>query len=361
MTPLLFAIMPEELSRGDKDHNANEEEDEATQSHQGKWEVMFQRLLEFQRETGHCLVPNRYKKDHRLGSWVSTQRRQYKAFAAGKINTTTLSMDRIRKLESIGFAWSTDDPRRVDWCVRFKQLCIFQKEWGHTLVPMGYKKNPSLGNWVSVQRQEFRNLQHGKSSKMTPNRVKLLESIGFIWKAPRGARRKNEKAPLGMVNSIEDGNEQSTLNSIPSLMTAANPLKSLESLTNSDLAASLQSQQQQLPSSLYHLACPGPTSHMLPSTRSILLQRAALRYKREVLQLLEPQVSLLDDAHTRRATSLGSASDLSSALKLAPPSAPFGLGASSLLGGNAGGGLSLPSTQLDDPERLAQLLLTQYR
>lgn len=136
----------------DKD-GEDEADDDIAQSHQGKWESMFKRLLAFKRETGHCLVPNRYKKDHRLGSWVSTQRRQYKAFAAGKINTTTLSMDRIRKLESIGFAWSTDDPRRVDWYVRFKQLCIFQKEWGHTLVPMGYKKNPSLGNWVSVQRQ----------------------------------------------------------------------------------------------------------------------------------------------------------------------------------------------------------------
>lgn len=133
-----------------------EVDDEVTQSHQGKWEAMFQRLVDFKKKNGHCLVPNRYKKDHRLGSWVSTQRRQYKAFAEGKINTTTLSMDRIQKLESIGFAWSTDDPRRVDWYVRFRQLCNFQKEWGHTLVPMGYKPNPSLGNWVSVQRQVCR-------------------------------------------------------------------------------------------------------------------------------------------------------------------------------------------------------------
>mmetsp|Transcript_25456 Transcript_25456/g.37608 ORF Transcript_25456/g.37608 Transcript_25456/m.37608 type:complete len:361 (+) Transcript_25456:58-1140(+) len=346
--------------RSDSTKDDTSDDEDITQSHQGKWEIMFQRLNAFRLENGHCLVPNRYKKDHRLGSWVSTQRRQYKAFAAGKINTTTLSMDRIRKLESIGFAWCTDDPRRVDWYVRFKQLCLFQKEWGHTLVPMGYKKNPSLGNWVSVQRQEFRNMQQGKSSKMTPNRVKLLESIGFIWKAPRGARRKNEKAPLSHPNirAFGEDNVNDALGSVANMTSSVGSTnfgtKSLDSLRGIDSAADLANLQQQQLLNPY-------ASGMLQvqNTRSILLQRAALRYKREVLQLLDPQMqSLLDE----RRSSIGSADDLSTAaaLKLANAGNPMQQNAfldnSSLLGHQPG---ALPS--VGGSERLAQLLLQQYR
>eukprot|EP00548_Thalassiothrix_antarctica_P007828 CAMPEP_0194135360 /NCGR_PEP_ID=MMETSP0152-20130528/5461_1 /TAXON_ID=1049557 /ORGANISM="Thalassiothrix antarctica, Strain L6-D1" /LENGTH=410 /DNA_ID=CAMNT_0038831575 /DNA_START=34 /DNA_END=1266 /DNA_ORIENTATION=+ len=279
-----------------------------TQSHQIKWETMFERLFEFKEATGHCLVPNRYKDDHKLGSWVSTQRRQYKAFAAGKANTTTLSMDRIRKLESIGFSWSTDDPRRVDWYVRFKQLCKFEKEWGHTLVPMGYKPNPSLGNWVSVQRQEFKNLQNSKPSKMTTNRAKLLESIGFVWKAPRGARRKSEKSPLlGSVDVFVDWNNTRTASDMKPSPSFSSP-SSLQqgigagSIENSTLQASAKAldilynplgASARLPPAL-QLAGGATTGNAKETpTRSLLSQHAAIQYKRQLLQLLDPQLSFL--------------------------------------------------------------------
>lgn len=195
---------------------------------------------------------------------------------------------------------------------------------------------------------------------MTPNRVKLLDSIGFIWKAPRGARRKNEKSPL--ANSLES--EEEGLYPSPGLVaTAAAPTsanfskQNLESLRgiNPELAA-LQSQQ--LPPSLYSQL--GAASSMLPSTRSLLLQRAALRYKSEVLQLLDPQLPLLDDQNNSV-----SADDLSTvtALKLAagPMQQSAFLGNSPLLGPTAGATsgapVSLPPSQLEDSERLKQLLL----
>ncbi len=48
----------------------------ALRSLQAKWDEMFQRLVEYKILKGDCLVPNRYKVDPPLGSWVSTQRRQ---------------------------------------------------------------------------------------------------------------------------------------------------------------------------------------------------------------------------------------------------------------------------------------------
>jgi hypothetical protein len=45
---------------------------------QEQWDFMFNRLLKFREEHGHCLVPKRYAKDQKLGTWVETQRVQYK-------------------------------------------------------------------------------------------------------------------------------------------------------------------------------------------------------------------------------------------------------------------------------------------
>ena len=64
---------------------------------------------------------------------------------------------------------------------------------------------------ATFQNQEFRNLQQGKSSKMTPNRVKLLDSIGFIWKAPRGARRLPAR-PSGASPRISSAHPSSNPN-----------------------------------------------------------------------------------------------------------------------------------------------------
>jgi hypothetical protein len=99
-------------------------------SHDTKWEIMFDRLVEFKNKYGHCLVPNRYKNDNKLGSWVSTQRKQYKALACGRYDATILPAHRIKKLDEIGFVWSTSDPRRVDWEVRYSQLKDFFCKYG---------------------------------------------------------------------------------------------------------------------------------------------------------------------------------------------------------------------------------------
>jgi hypothetical protein len=99
-------------------------------SHDAKWEIMFNRLVDFKKKYGHCFVPNRYKNDNKLGSWVSTQRKQYKALACGRYDATILPAHRIKKLDEIGFAWNTSDPRRVDWEVRYSQLKDFFCKYG---------------------------------------------------------------------------------------------------------------------------------------------------------------------------------------------------------------------------------------
>ena len=110
--------------------NGEAKANKETVSHDTKWEIMLDRLLEFKKRYGNCLVPNRYKDDFKLGSWVSTQRKQYKALACGRYDSTTLPASRINRLNEIGFAWNTSDPRRVDWEVRYSELKEFLLKYG---------------------------------------------------------------------------------------------------------------------------------------------------------------------------------------------------------------------------------------
>jgi len=89
---------------------------------------------------------------------------------------------RIRELESIGFEWETSKTGvRSIWSVRIQQLCEYKVQFGHYLVPEQYAANPKLGHWVMTQRTQYRLHQEGKPSRMTEDRIRELESIGFDW------------------------------------------------------------------------------------------------------------------------------------------------------------------------------------
>ena len=53
---------------------------------------------------GNCMVPQRYQANPKLGTWVHTQRRQYKLLAEGK--KSSMTKDKAKALESIGFFWA---------------------------------------------------------------------------------------------------------------------------------------------------------------------------------------------------------------------------------------------------------------
>jgi len=99
-----------------------------------RWDDMFNRLVEFKKLHGHCLVPNRYVRDPSLGAWVSTQRRHYKILTTGGTDETTpMTAERASRLASVGFAWATTDPRHVPWETRFQELLVYKEEHGTSL------------------------------------------------------------------------------------------------------------------------------------------------------------------------------------------------------------------------------------
>ena len=71
--------------------------------------------------------------------------------------------------------------RHSQWRDKFRQLCEYKVQFGHCLVPQRYAANTELGIWVATQRVKYRWYQEGKTSPMTAERIRALESVGFDW------------------------------------------------------------------------------------------------------------------------------------------------------------------------------------
>jgi hypothetical protein len=140
-----------------------------------RWNNRFDRLKKYKMEHGDYLVPQGYEMDLELGSWVNTQRRQYK--------NKKLAQDRIERLEEIGFVWLAKQGWSEDrdttfyedkWNAHYEKLLHFYDENGHCFVPGLYDKDQSLGGWVSIQRRMIRD------NKISLDRKKLFDDIGFV-------------------------------------------------------------------------------------------------------------------------------------------------------------------------------------
>ena len=132
-----------------------------------QWEEMFQKLVSYKKQLGSTLVPFGYQADPKLGKWVVNQRRYYKE--------SQLCVDRIQRLESIGFAW---DPFDTRWMQNYNRLVVYKKQHNSTHVPSCYNEEnqlPPLDKWVSKQRGIYRD------GKLLKKREELLNSIDFEW------------------------------------------------------------------------------------------------------------------------------------------------------------------------------------
>lgn len=76
------------------------------------------------------------------------------------------------------------------WDQKLLELRTFRKRHGHSLVPHTYPPNPQLARWVKRQRRQYKLMQDGKASTMTPDRVEILEQDGFVWDSHEAAWRE---------------------------------------------------------------------------------------------------------------------------------------------------------------------------
>ena len=133
---------------------------------------MRAKLVVFEAEHGHCRVSQR--RDPKLGTWVSTQRKCKKKLEAGQ-PSPGITAERVAQLEALGFEWSppiihTDE---VGWEAKRARLAAFKDEHGHCRVPTNkyFKADPKLGGWVAAHRQAKKKMDAGDPSpRITPER-----------------------------------------------------------------------------------------------------------------------------------------------------------------------------------------------
>lgn len=106
------------------------------------------------------------KSGFSLYSWISKQRKEYKA--------GILSPKRKEQLESIGVIL---DPYEHKFNEGFKHLKKFVDTNGHAKVSAKYRCDDDyfLGKWVSHRRSDFKN------GKLSQKHIDELNSLGFIW------------------------------------------------------------------------------------------------------------------------------------------------------------------------------------
>jgi hypothetical protein len=138
------------------------------------WEYRLSELADYRRIHGHCSVPERYSEYPKLGTWVVTQKKNYRLYRQGKASPITAL--RIHALESVGFEWGS---RSAAWEDRLSELADFRRIHGHCNVPRFYSGNTKLGNWVNKQRCNYKLYLEGKTSPMSIYRLQALKKLGF--------------------------------------------------------------------------------------------------------------------------------------------------------------------------------------
>mmetsp|Transcript_39596 Transcript_39596/g.95648 ORF Transcript_39596/g.95648 Transcript_39596/m.95648 type:complete len:245 (+) Transcript_39596:102-836(+) len=142
-----------------------------------KWDEKYDRLVGYWKENSSSAVPQRYDEDQELANWVTTQRNLYNT------NSSRMTPERIERLDSIGFVWNA---REAVWFEMYNRLVDYREENGHSDFPTTSKIDPKLGTWVDAQRQ------HYKKGKLSPDRIEMLEAVGFKWSVRHGRARRSE-------------------------------------------------------------------------------------------------------------------------------------------------------------------------
>jgi len=129
-----------------------------------QWQHCYQELKLFYQAHGHCRIPGKNKQ---LTSWIENQR-------TAKRNNLLLA-EREQQLNNIGFIWSFKEIKQTQWNKNYQELKAFKQEYGHCFVPVKYKENKTLGNWVASQRklEAINQLEEAKKKKLT--------QLGFVW------------------------------------------------------------------------------------------------------------------------------------------------------------------------------------
>ena len=128
------------------------------------WEEMYEKLVAFKDQNGHCCVPLQYAPCPDLRRWLHKQRFER--------NIGRLPAALASQLETLGVVWSAKED---DFLGMLHELEKFKASHGHCRVPSDYPPNPKLGKWlkgiVNTQRQHL----------LAENKAARLTALGVEW------------------------------------------------------------------------------------------------------------------------------------------------------------------------------------
>ena len=128
------------------------------------WDERYGELVAYKERFGSCEMPVRWLENPKLAKWVVQQRQNKKR--------NRLTKEQIQLLDKIEFVWQ---PKSRDWRAMYLRLLEYKKAHGNCNVPQKWSKDMKLARWVSAQRQEK------SEGKITEERLRLLDGIGFEW------------------------------------------------------------------------------------------------------------------------------------------------------------------------------------
>ena len=139
------------------------------------WNFHYGLLERFQQEHGHCNVSKDVTVEGKpLHEWINWQRKNYRKLF--KTGTSSLTNERIEKLNKIGFIW---DPKETSWNKKLAVLCHFRKTHGHWRIPKNLLVDVvNLSAWLARQRIQFWRFKEGKSTTLTAERLRKLDEAG---------------------------------------------------------------------------------------------------------------------------------------------------------------------------------------
>lgn len=165
------------------------------------WETKFTRLVKFKKEYGHLYVCNTFTPDKQLLHFVMGLRR----------TRNTMPEKRRKKLDKIGFTWKPGKyvtlllKRKRDhetWVRHFEELKAYKAKYGTCHILQRNKTLPTLARWVSEQRTR-RGIE-----RLTPEKLKLLNDIGFFEKNKPRKRKKRKWSFMSRPKALKISNNE---------------------------------------------------------------------------------------------------------------------------------------------------------
>jgi hypothetical protein len=86
-----------------------------------------------------------------------------------------------------------------DWTKNFKELCEYRRSKGYCNFRCQDPEYAELSKWMFSQRCEYRRMVGAKDCIWTPERVKALEGIGFVWRISSRPSWEDRLSEFGLL------------------------------------------------------------------------------------------------------------------------------------------------------------------